>query len=657
MAKKQEENKYISIEHAEKIAKNLKKAADQGRTFADAMSETSFHTNNIIDEVNEIAKEIEVGGENFRQFTAASRSLSKGLSENVDILGKIKEGEMDIHEVQKARDKQQQKSSRLYNAAKNLETELTNQKMQGLSDAEAKLMEDQIKSLKTRAAEGDMLMGEAMSTAEKGNTNMAKGLRGISGVMDKIGQKGLGKTFNNMAGAVSKAKLAGGGFAKQMMAAGKAAKLNPYMLIASAIIGMVKMFIQANNETAKLGRELGVSAAQASSIKMHFIKIAEDVARLGVEYQDVMKQNSLLNKSLGTASVLHKDITGEAAVLAKRMNMSAEATVGMMQAALATGKASEQVSTEAIRGAEAAAREAGVRIQHRDAMEDILKTTGQLRGAYGANMELLGKSVTKAKLLGMTLGEVASQSRKMLDFQSSIEAEMEAELFLGRQLNLETARLAAMTNDHATYMDEVLKNAGDFFEFSEMNVFQQEKLAASLGMSSDALSDMLFKRENLNSLQEAANKATTDELKARYQQLSIQEAFNATMQKMKVLVINLFNKLESAVANSRILKFLGLEESDFQLKGLGEGDDEKTSADRDVVGKANMTIPANDFKIVTHPKDTLVMAGGTRLGNNNNSMTSNQAEELIRVSKTNRVFSYNGFAAVKEDGHYGTKFS
>ena len=70
-----------------------------------------------------------------------------------------------------------------------------------------------------------------------------------------------------------------------------------------------------------------------------------------------------------------------------------------------------------------------------------------------------------------------------------------------------------------------------------------------------------------------------------------------------------------------------------------------------------MTIPANDFKIVTHPKDTLVMAGGTRLGNNNNSMTSNQAEELIRVSKTNRVFSYSGFAAVKEDGHYGTKFS
>ena len=230
-----------------------------------------------------------------------------------------------------------------------------------------------------------------------------------------------------------------------MMAAGKAAKLNPFMLIATAIIGMVKMLIQANNETAKLGREFGVAAGEAANIKMHFVAVAADVAKLGVEYQDINHQNTLLNKSLGTASVLHKDITGEAAVLAKRMGMSAEATVGMMQAALATGKASEQVSNEAFRGAEAAAREFGVRVQHRDAAEDILKINGQLRGAYGANMELLGKSVTKAKLLGMTLGDVASQSRKMLDFQSSIEAEMEAELFLGRQLNLETARLAAMT--------------------------------------------------------------------------------------------------------------------------------------------------------------------------------------------------------------------
>ena len=649
--------RFITVEAAEKIAANLKKSAEQGKAFADTMSEASFHANNIIDEINKIAKESAISGENFRQFSSAARSLSKGLNENVDILEKIKQGEMDIHEVQKARDKQQEKARNLEKAASNLQMDLRDKQIQGLSKKEENAMKAQIKGMQARAIEGASLMKEAMDTAEVGNTNLAKGLRGVSGIMGKMGQKGLGKTFNNMAGAVSKAKIAGGGFAKQMMAAGKAAKLNPYMLIATALIGLVKMFIAANNEAAQLGRELGVSAAEASNIRMHFIAIAEDVAKLGVEYQDIAAQNSALNKSLGTASILHKDITGEAAVLAKRFRLQQEAVTGTMQAALALNTTTAEISDAAMTGVRIAGREHGVRIDIKEAMNDTLKVTGQLRGAYGANMEMLGKSVGKAKLLGMTLADVARQSRTMLDFQSSIEAEMEAELFLGRQLNLEQARLAALTNDHATYMDEVLKNAGDLFEFSEMNVFEQEKLAAALGMSSDELSDMLFKRENLNSLQEAANNATNEELKQKYEQLSIQEAFNATIQKLKILVINLVNRLEAAVANSKILKMLGLSEEDFQFKVSGqEGDQTSTSDGRAVVGQAQNRIPVNDFEIITHPKDTLVMAGGTQLGNNNN-ITSQQADELIRATKTNRVFSYSGFAAVKEDGHYGTRFS
>jgi hypothetical protein len=651
--------RFIKVEAAEKIAANLKKSAEQGKIFADTMSESSYHANNIIDQIQEIAKESAISGENFRQFSSAARSLSKGLSENVDILAKIEEGEMNIHDVQKARDKQQQKALTLKNAASNLQKDLEDKKILGLSKKEARSMEDQIKGIRARAAEGNTLMDKAMGQAEKGNTNLAKGLRGVGGIMDKVGQKGLGKTFKGMAGSVSKAKLAGGGFAKQMMAAGRAAKLNPYMLIASAVIGLVKMLIAANNESAALGRELGVSAAEAGSIRNHFIDIAASVGRLGVEYKDIMVQNSALNKALGVSAVFHKDIVGGAAVLAKRFKMSQEAVTGAMRAALALGKTTDDVADSAMTGVRNAGKELGVRIDIKDAMADTLKITGQLRAIFGANMELIGKSVGKAKLLGMTLGDVAGQSRKMLDFQSSIEKEMEAELFLGKQLNLEQARLSAMTGDYSTYMDEIRKNSGDFFEFSKMNVFQQDKLAEALGMSSDTLSDMLFKEVELGQLQEAANNATNAEMRMKFEQLSLQEKFNATIEKLKHVVINLVNRLEKNISESFFLKhMLGLKESDFQSNiGGDDGEGEKTSDGRDVVGKANMRIPVNDFQIITHPKDTLVMAGGTQLGNNNNSMTSNQAEELIRVSKTNRVFSYSGFAAVKEDGHYGTKFS
>ena len=661
MAKKRDPDtgKYITVEHAEKLAANLRKSAEQGKIFAETMGETSYHANNIIDRIQELAKESAVSGENFRQFNAASRSLSKGLLENVDILKKIEEGEMDIHEVQKAKDKQLSKSNKLKDAAFNMSLDLKNKAIKGLSKKEKRLIEEQILGMKARAAEGNILMGKAMDQAEKGNTNLSKGLRGVGGIMNKIGQKGLGKTFKGMAGAVSKAKLASGGFASQMMAAGKAAKLNPYILIASAIIGLVKMLISANSESAALGRELGVSAAEAGSIRNHFIDVAASVGKLGVEYKDIALQNSALNKSLGVSVVFHKDIVGGAAELAKRFNMSQEAVTGTMNVALALGKTTDSIADSAMTGVRNAGKELGVRIDIKAAMADTLKVSGQLRGIYGANMELIGKAVGKAKLLGFTLGEVANQSKKMLNFQSSIEAEMEAELFLGRQLNLEQARLAALTGDHSKYMDEVRKNAGDFFEFSKMNVFQQDKLSEALGMSSDQLSDMLLKEVQMGELQEAANTATNEEMKMKFQQLDLQQKFNATIDKLKHVLINLVNRLEQNISESFFLKhMLGMKESDFQFNPMGSEGEKDSIGNNKLHGKADDIIQVNDFQIKTHPKDTLVMAGGTQLGkNNNDSMTQHQANELINVSKTNRTFEYSGFAAVKAAGNYGTRFS
>ena len=176
MAKKRDPDtgKYITVEHAEKLAANLRKSAEQGKIFAETMGETSYHANNIIDRIQELAKESAVSGENFRQFNAASRSLSKGLLENVDILKKIEEGEMDIHEVQKAKDKQLSKSNKLKDAAFNMSLDLKNKAIKGLSKKEKRLIEEQILGMKARAAEGNILMGKAMDQAEKGNTNLSR---------------------------------------------------------------------------------------------------------------------------------------------------------------------------------------------------------------------------------------------------------------------------------------------------------------------------------------------------------------------------------------------------------------------------------------------------------------------------------------------------
>jgi hypothetical protein len=77
---------------------------------------------------------------------------------------------------------------------------------------------------------------------------------------------------------------------------------------------------------------------------------------------------------------------------------------------------------------------------------------------------------------------------------------MEAELMLGKNLNLEKARTAALNNDMATVAEEIAKQAGSAAEFGEMNRLQQEALAAAVGMGREELAQSLYTQEQLQGL-------------------------------------------------------------------------------------------------------------------------------------------------------------
>jgi hypothetical protein len=86
----------------------------------------------------------------------------------------------------------------------------------------------------------------------------------------------------------------------------------------------------------------------------------------------------------------------------------------------------------------------------------------------------------------------------MLNIETSIAAEMEAEVLLGKQLNLEKAREAALMGDSETLMKELVKNAGSLEEFNSMNVIQRQKLAAALGIGVGELQKMVQEQKALD---------------------------------------------------------------------------------------------------------------------------------------------------------------
>ena len=130
--------------------------------------------------------------------------------------------------------------------------------------------------------------------------------------------------------------------------------------------------------------------------------------------------------------------------------------------------------------------------------------SGQLSANYKNDPALIAKAVVQANKLGLTLEGAANASSKLLDFESSIQNELEAELLTGKDLNLEKARLLALNGDAAGAAAEMLAQVGSLSEFQNMNVLQQEALAKAVGMTAGGLADSLRQQENLNNLGDAA---------------------------------------------------------------------------------------------------------------------------------------------------------
>ena len=93
----------------------------------------------------------------------------------------------------------------------------------------------------------------------------------------------------------------------------------------------------------------------------------------------------------------------------------------------------------------------------------------------------LAEAAIAARKLGMNLSTVAGIADKLLEFETSIENQMQAQVLLGRSLNLDKARELALSGDLKGLAEEVKNQVGSQAEFEAMNVIQRRALAEALG--------------------------------------------------------------------------------------------------------------------------------------------------------------------------------
>jgi len=186
-------------------------------------------------------------------------------------------------------------------------------------------------------------------------------------------------------------------------------------------------------------------------------------------------------------------------------------------------------------------------------LSGVANASDSVKLSLGGSQEAIGEAVMEAQKLGLTLNQVDKIADSLLNFQSSIEAEMEAELLTGQAINLEKARELALNNDLAGVAKEIGNNQAVLQAFSSGNRKAQEATAKAMGMTREEMSGMILQQKLLGnlSIEQAAAAAGISVEEA--QRLTTQQQITKSIEKMTQALAPVIGFFASLLSNSAVL--------------------------------------------------------------------------------------------------------
>ena len=266
---------------------------------------------------------------------------------------------------------------------------------------------------------------------------------------------------------------------------------------AAMLAYLLNALIASDQAAGDMAKSMNMSYDSALATRMELKKSADSSFNNFVNTQGMQDSLVAINKQLGTGVVLNHEMLVQMTEMREMAGFTNEELAGIASISLATGQSMNDITGEFMAQAKMSAMQNGVLLNEKDLLKDIGKVSAATTLSFSKNPALIAEAVATAKSLGMELDKVDAIAGSLLDFESSISNELEAELLLGKDINLEKARQAALNNDLATVAKEISEQAGSSAEFAEMNRIQQEALAKSIGMSREDLAQTLFVQEQL----------------------------------------------------------------------------------------------------------------------------------------------------------------
>jgi hypothetical protein len=340
--------------------------------------------------------------------------------------------------------------------------------------------------------------------------------------------------------------------------------LNPANLVLGAITQLISALVSTDTAAGDMAKQMNMTYSDALATREQLTGMANASYDTAVNTKGLQESYMAIGKSLGSNAMASEATLKTFTKLREQAGYTNEQLTELNKLSLVNGKSLEDNTKEILGGAKAYASRKGLVINEKDILNDVVNASASLKLSLGGSADALAKSAVQARSVGINLEQAAAMADQLLNFESSIENELSAELLLGKDLNFERARALALNNDVAGAAEEIAKQVGSSADFANMNAIQQEAIAKAAGMTKDQLAQSLMDREALAKLsgvegkdakekfdnlvkqvgmEEAKRRLGNEQLSNQFEQQSVQEKFNQTVEKLKEIFMNVANAL------------------------------------------------------------------------------------------------------------------
>tara|TARA_R110000822_G_scaffold72875_4_gene175169 strand:+ start:9305 stop:11638 length:2334 start_codon:yes stop_codon:yes gene_type:complete len=270
---------------------------------------------------------------------------------------------------------------------------------------------------------------------------------------------------------------------------------------------------------------------------------------------EYMKAAVELSKELGVnaAVVFSEDTIIEVGELTEHMGLGAKEAANLAKFAKLSGKELSTVTGNTFKATSEFIKTNKVGISVKDVFNDIGNVSDSISLSLGGQPGKIRDAALAARELGLSLAQVDNIAGSLLQFESSISAELEAELITGKSINLEKAREYALMNNIEGVAKELMKNQTVMQAFASGNRVEQEAVAKAMGMNREEMSKMIFNQKMMGGLSAEQARKAADIGEEEAKRLTVQKQISNAVDKITQAFGGLLTYITPILNNTVVL--------------------------------------------------------------------------------------------------------